>query len=96
MSEYGSQMWREYIKILTQCVESAQKQLNQLRHKIQEINLQRKTEQTLAGEKLSDLERNWVHLVSKNYEIECACVELEKQLYEMNRIKRAETLPVNN
>jgi pre-mRNA-splicing factor SPF27 len=95
MSEHGSQMWREYIKTLTHCVEDAQKQLGSLKHKVQEINLQRKSEQTLAGERLSDLERTWVHLVSKNYEIECACVELEKQLIEMRRHKHVETIANN-
>lgn len=33
-----------------------------------------------VGEKLRDLEANWVGLVSKNYEIELACAHLEKQL----------------
>lgn len=35
-----------------------------------------------AGEKLKELEVNWVSLVSKNYEIEQACAELQKKLYE--------------
>lgn len=53
-----------------------------MRKKIQEINWQRKTEQTLAGEKLRDLETSWVGLVSKNYEIERACAEIEKEISE--------------
>ena len=56
--------------------------LQDLRKKIQEINWQRKTEQTQAGEKLRDLETSWVGLVSKNYEIERACAEIEKEITE--------------
>jgi pre-mRNA-splicing factor SPF27 len=54
-----------------------------LRKKIQEINWQRKNEQSNAGTKLRELETSWVGLVSKNYEIERACVELEKEVAEM-------------
>lgn len=46
-----------------------------------------------VGEKLRDLEANWVGLVSKNYEIELACAHLEKQLrvYEYANLERMET-----
>lgn len=54
-----------------------------LRKKIQEINWQRKNEQTQSGTKLRELETSWVGLVSKNYEIERACVELEKEVADM-------------
>lgn len=50
------------------------------RKQIQEVNFQRKNVQMQVGEKLRDLEANWVGLVSKNYEIELACALLEKQL----------------
>jgi len=60
-------------------IELQQKQLAETRRKIQEINWQRKRDQTSAGEKLKALEDGWVGLVSKNYEIEIACAELEKQ-----------------
>lgn len=53
-----------------------------LRKEIQEINWQRKDMQMQAGEKLKKLESMWVGLVSKNYEIEQACVQLEKQIAE--------------
>jgi pre-mRNA-splicing factor SPF27 len=54
---------------------------------IQEINWQRKNMQTQGGEKLRQLEAQWVGLVSKNYEIEQACVQLEK---EVARLKLAD------
>lgn len=57
------------------------------RKMIQEINWQRKNMQTQGGEKLRQLEAQWVGLVSKNYEIEQACVQLEK---EVARLKMAD------
>ncbi|GFO26098.1 pre-mRNA-splicing factor spf27 [Plakobranchus ocellatus] len=82
MSEYGAPAWRSYNTVLSSMIEQAQKHLQDLRKKIQEINWQRKTEQTQAGEKLRDLETTWVGLVSKNYEIERACAEIEKEIGE--------------
>lgn len=38
--------------------------------------------QLQGGEKLKKLETMWVGLVSKNYEIEQACVQLEKEIAE--------------
>jgi pre-mRNA-splicing factor SPF27 len=43
--------------------------------------------QTQGGEKLRQLEAQWVGLVSKTYEIEQACVQLEK---EVARLKMAD------
>ncbi len=50
------------------------------RRKVQEINWQRKQEQTHAGETLTELEEEWVTLVGKNYEIEQAIIDLEQEL----------------
>ncbi|VDM26907.1 unnamed protein product [Hydatigera taeniaeformis] len=50
------------------------------RRKVQEINWQRKQEQMVAGETLTQLEEEWVSLVGKNYEIEQAILELEQEL----------------
>ncbi|OPL20931.1 hypothetical protein AM593_01136, partial [Mytilus galloprovincialis] len=47
LSEYGSNAWKSYNTM----VEQATKQLQELRKKIQEINWQRKNEQTQAGGK---------------------------------------------
>lgn len=92
MSEFGCDAWKMYNTVLVEMLEVAQKQLVDLRKKIQDINWQRKNEQTAAGTKLKNLEESWVGLVSKNYEIERACVELEQELtqYEQSmRIRRS-------
>ncbi|CAF3665679.1 unnamed protein product [Rotaria sp. Silwood1] len=61
---------------------------------IQEINFKRKNEQTQAGSKLNALEQTWVGLVGKNYEIECAINELEKEV--INLRKQRQTNGVNS
>ncbi|CAN7939010.1 unnamed protein product [Ixodes hexagonus] len=80
MARYGCEAWKAYNAALVRMLHQLQKQLQDLRKQIQEVNWQRKTSQTEAGEKLKNLEVNWVSLVSKNYEIERACVELEKEI----------------
>ena len=103
------------------------------RKKVQEVNWQRKSEQTRAGETLKNLEErlalshvyrtpfkinvivrsngnrlirmpnksithfhcSWVGFVSKNYEIERACVDLENEIQELEE-KRKEASAAQN
>ncbi|GFY78249.1 pre-mRNA-splicing factor SPF27 [Trichonephila inaurata madagascariensis] len=80
MGVYGCETWKACNTVLVQMTNQAQKQLQDLKKKILEVNWQRKSSQNTAGEKLKDLESSWVGLVSKNYEIERACAELEKEI----------------
>ena len=77
MQDYGCDAWKEYNDILQQLVNKMQDRLKILKKDIQEVNWTRKNEQTRVGEKLRQLESQWVGLVSKNYEIEQAIVQLE-------------------
>ncbi|KAJ9573817.1 hypothetical protein L9F63_008799, partial [Diploptera punctata] len=77
MVEYGCEAWKCYLEILVQLVTQAQKQLQNMRKQIQEINWEER--------KLRQLEAQWVGLVSKNYEIEQACVQLEKEVSKKNK-----------
>ncbi|XP_005988513.1 pre-mRNA-splicing factor SPF27 isoform X2 [Latimeria chalumnae] len=52
---------------------------------IQDLNWQRKQEQLTAGSKLREMESNWVSLVSKNYEIERAIVQLENEISQLKQ-----------
>lgn len=80
MLEYGCETWKVYLDVLTSMLAKAQKQLENIKKEIQDINWQRKDKQTEAGVKLRALETQWVMLVSKNYEIEQACVRLEEEI----------------
>eukprot|EP00731_Ephydatia_muelleri_P014705 Em0008g425a len=80
LSQYSVNEWKLHNGFLTQMVEHEQRKLKQLRGKVQEVNWQRKTEQAAAGAQLQTLSNHWNALVHKNFEIEKACVELEKEL----------------
>ena len=54
------------------------------RKQIQDVNWARKKEQTEVGEKMKHLEATWFGLITKNYEIELACAEIERQLASLN------------
>lgn len=106
MSDYGCESWRIYNSVLTQMIQQAQKQLQELRYtkvtcdspnqventlysdlyrkQIQDVNWARKKEQTDVGEKIKHLEATWFGLITKNYEIELACAEIERQLASLN------------
>lgn len=88
--DYGCEAWKAYLEVLVQLVNEAQKQLQSLRKQIQEVNWQRKSMQTQGGEKLRALEAQWVGLVSKNYEIEQACVHIEEEMYKLMTTKVVE------
>jgi len=93
MGIYGCETWKSCNAVLVQMVNQTQKQLQDLRKRIMDVNWKRKNAQNTAGEKLKDLESSWVVLVSKNYEIERACVEIDKEIkiLEQKAVKRQRT-----
>ena len=80
MLDHGCNAWRSYNDHLIVMLRNGQKKLEEIKKNIQDVTWQRKNEQIQAGEKLRDLEANWVNLVSKNYEIEEAIIKLEMQI----------------
>ncbi|XP_003748641.1 pre-mRNA-splicing factor SPF27 [Galendromus occidentalis] len=80
LEKYGAESWRGHIDVLVNIVRDLQSRLQDVRRKIQDIHYERKTRQTEVGDELRLLESEWVGLVSKNYEIERACAELEKEI----------------
>lgn len=82
MQEYGCEMWKSYLEVLTAMQAKAQSRLEAVKKEIQDVNWKRKSKQTKGGEKLRSLEAQWVMLVSKNYEIEQACAKLEDKIYK--------------
>ncbi|MEQ2275764.1 Pre-mRNA-splicing factor SPF27, partial [Xenotaenia resolanae] len=85
MSQYGTNAWKVYNGNLAFMIEMAQKELHKFRKQIQDLNWQRKNDQLAAGAKLRELESNWVSLVSKNYEIERAIVQLENEVGQLRQ-----------
>lgn len=85
MVEFGCESWKEYLDVVVALQAKAQAALQDVKKEIQDVNWQRKTKQTQAGEKLRALEAQWVMLVSKNYEIEQACAKLEELVLKMKQ-----------
>ncbi|OQR66531.1 pre-mRNA-splicing factor SPF27-like [Tropilaelaps mercedesae] len=79
LEKYGAEVCKAHNEVLVGLARNVQGRLRDIRSQIQDIHLGRKTRQTEVGERLQLLESQWVGLVSKNYEIERACVELEKE-----------------
>jgi len=86
MLEYGGESWKVYNEVLQDLLNRVQSQLGDVKKEIQEVNWARKNQQTQVGDKLKQLETDWVGLVSKNYEIEQALLTME---YEYSMLKSA-------
>jgi cysteinyl-tRNA synthetase len=87
MAKFGSTAWRVHNEFLQKMIEQEQRQLQSLRMQIQEINWQRKRDQRKAGADIQQLEHTWFTLVSKNFEIERAIADLERQIVEANQAR---------
>ena len=59
MADYGSNSWRVYNNTLKSMQSEAEKQLDKIKQRMQQINLSRKNEQTMAGSKIRALEQRY-------------------------------------
>lgn len=80
MMTYSTETWKNYLQTVNKAIAVVQKDVGDLKKNIQEVNWERKQAQVQGGDKLKALEAEWVSLVSKNYEIEQACVVLENEV----------------
>ena len=77
---YGSSAWKVHNEQLERIVTSEEKQLRQLKARIQEVNWERKKQQTEGGEGLSKLSAEWNYLIKENFQIEEVCLPLEREV----------------
>lgn len=89
MSKYGAETWKVALEVLLGMSAKAQKELQDLKKEIQDVNWSRKSKQLQTGDKLNSLNQQWVSKISANYEIEQAISQLELQ------IQNAKTLQTN-
>ena len=89
MNKYGSETWKVALEVMVAMSAKAQKELQELKKDIQDVNWKRKDKQLKTGDKLNQLNHQWVSLVSCNYEIEQAIALLEQkiQLAKINSIR---------
>ena len=88
MLDYGAESWKQYNEVLQELLGRVQQQLAEVKKSIQEVNWARKNQQTMVGDRLKQLETNWVGLVSKNYEIEQAILVQEQEYTVLSRPTR--------
>ncbi|XP_018014907.1 pre-mRNA-splicing factor SPF27 [Hyalella azteca] len=89
LGENGSEAWKSHNEELQRMLSRTQAQLADLKKAVQEVNWARKSLQCKAGEELRHLESTWVSLVSRNYDIEQACVNLQQQLQRYSELLEA-------
>lgn len=100
MNKYGIETWKVALEVMVGMSAKAQKELQDLKKDIQDVNWKRKSKQLQTGEKLNTLNQQWVSLVSCNYEIEQAISLLEQQiqnakLHRSNGQSEAQPAPAN-
>ncbi|CAG9129264.1 hypothetical protein JYU34_008407 [Plutella xylostella] len=93
--QYGAEAWRSYLHTLQALVNKAQNQHSELRKQIAAVNWERKCSQTASGARLRALRRRWAQLVSDNYRLERALIQLETQLQKARGEATDDDLPAN-
>jgi len=83
LQTYGANAWKKYNEYLENQHRRLSLLLDAVKKEIEELNSQRKSEQTACGATLRSLESKWKTLVYKNLDIEAACVDLEKEIAKM-------------
>lgn len=93
MNKYGCETWKVALEAMIGMQAKAQKELQELKKEIQDVNWRRKSKQIQTGEKLNELNTKWVQLVSCNYEIEQAIALLEQQIQTIKERKQSQAPP---
>jgi pre-mRNA-splicing factor SPF27 len=96
LSQYGSAAWRAHNEVLKRMLQEEQNSLEVIRSQIQEVNRQRKLEQSKAGDELSRLETHWQDLVRKNYKIEEACMQLQSEIKQLQKMASERDISLNS
>jgi pre-mRNA-splicing factor SPF27 len=91
MSKYGTETWKVALEVMVAMSAKAQKELQELKKEIQDVNWKRKSKQLQTGDKLNQLNAKWVSLVSCNYEIEQAIAMLEQQIQNVKLSAQQQT-----
>jgi pre-mRNA-splicing factor SPF27 len=82
MLKYGDKNWRAQGQLVDSLVKQYETELAETKKQITAVNLERKLQQTAAGNELRKAETEYQELVLKNIEIEMACDRLEKEISE--------------
>ncbi|KAI8356600.1 Pre-mRNA-splicing factor SPF27 [Choanephora cucurbitarum] len=85
LQKYGANAWRVHNYQLEADLKTIQRNTEQVRQQILEVNRERKQDQTQAAASLQSLENKWSDLISQNLQVEIACAALEAEVQELRR-----------
>ncbi|CAO3625644.1 unnamed protein product [Cunninghamella blakesleeana] len=88
LQKYGGNAWRVHNYQLEAQLKYIQQETENYKSQINEINKERKAEQTEAANTITNLENKWSDLISQNLQVEIACASLESELEELRRMKQ--------
>uniref|UniRef100_A0A914BW01 Pre-mRNA-splicing factor SPF27 n=1 Tax=Acrobeloides nanus TaxID=290746 RepID=A0A914BW01_9BILA len=80
MDEYASESCLQFNKLLEQTHKKEEAENFQIRTEVLETHVRRKRSQLEGGDKLKQLGQGWVEHVTKNYKMELANLDLERQI----------------
>ncbi|KAK4049763.1 hypothetical protein OIO90_005344 [Microbotryomycetes sp. JL221] len=79
----GSNNWRVTNFAMENAVERLDKQVQEARDVVEDVNRRRKRDQEQAGETLARLERRWTELVSGNLQLEIGTMAMEAEVAQL-------------
>ncbi|CAD6188572.1 unnamed protein product [Caenorhabditis auriculariae] len=79
MEEYAHESYLQRNKALEKALTETEKSLRKVKEEVMEVHATRKLAQMDAGNKLKQLETNWVHMVTNNYKMELANNQMTQQ-----------------
>jgi pre-mRNA-splicing factor SPF27 len=85
LQKYGANAWRMYNFQLEGQLNALKHVLEQEKSRVVACNQERKAAQLDVGAKLSRLEKQWYELVSKNAQLEAACLGVEVQIQQWKK-----------
>lgn len=80
LKKYGATVWSVHNTVLEAHSNRLEQEAADVGQRIDQINRERKLQQTAVGQELADLQAEWRALVAKNRQIELACGELEAEI----------------
>jgi len=84
LQNYGANAWRVHNYLLEADATLLEKQAEQLKERVTEVNRTRKNFQTELGERLTAMERKWTDLISTVLQLELANSALESEVEGLN------------
>ncbi|KAM0792961.1 hypothetical protein ACM66B_002719 [Microbotryomycetes sp. NB124-2] len=81
--QLGSNNWRVSNFAMENAVERLEKQVQDTRETVEDVNRRRKRDQDKAGETLARLERRWTELVSGNLQLEIGTMAMEAEVAQL-------------